>query len=138
MPTVNESERTLFYRIDEDDEWVPMLALSKVYIDMENNEAERHMHLDSDREFHFTINISNKFHMSKKRYKKILMGRGISRNDAGILCDNIKYANGAISYREVYLRALFMRPNATFFDVWDEIYSYYTFKILKETETDEG
>ena len=138
MPTVNESEGTLYYRVSEDDDWIPMVAHSTIIIDIDNEKAGRHIFLDNHREFSFTIDISNKFHMSRKRFKKILMGRGINRNDAEILCDNINYANGAISYRDIYLRVLFMRPNATFFNILNEIYTYYSLKILKETETDEG
>ena len=40
--------------------------------------------------------------MSKKRYRKLLMAAGVSRNNARILCENVGRLNGLIDYSYAY------------------------------------
>ena len=71
----------------------------------------------------FSIDFSNKYHINKKKFKKWLMGKGISRNDADYLCFSIGYYKGAISYQRIYISQLF-NPKVTFADLIKEIWLY--------------
>ena len=73
--------------------------------------------------FSFSIDISNRFHMSRKRFKKILMSHGINRNFAESLCQCIIFSKGKISYRDIYINSIFLNPNAGYFEVLREIYN---------------
>ena len=130
MPTRNE-DSTLYYQITEDGGWIPVSGVPEVRITDNSS-----IFPDCRKEYTITIDITNKFHMGKKRFKKILMSRGISRNDAEILCENIKACCGAASYRDVYLRTIFRRqPKVCFSAVCLYIYSYYSLKEKKSDET---
>lgn len=73
--------------------------------------------------YSFSINISSKYHMSQKKFKKWLMGRGVSRNDADYLCFSVGLFKGSISYKQIYLSQLF-NPRVTFTDIIKEIWTY--------------
>lgn len=67
----------------------------------------------------FTIHMRQK--VSAKRFKKILISKGLSRDDADFLCYLIGWFKGKVSYHEIYLGALFLRPVAHFYEVFDYI-----------------
>lgn len=69
----------------------------------------------------FTINIFNKFHMSAKRFKKLLMSRGLSRDDADWLCYTVGTMNGKVSYYDIYLNVLFFGRTVSYYEVFDYI-----------------
>ena len=70
-----------------------------------------------------SIDISNKYHMSRKRFKKILMSKGLGRNSAELICDAIRFTKGQISYRSVFINTLlFSGDHVLFFDVWSDIF----------------
>lgn len=78
--------------------------------------------LDTGKTFTIKIDISNKFHLSRKRFKKLLMGKGISRDEAEILCASIECWKGKESYRDIFLESMFLKSEVTFFDVWRAIF----------------
>ena len=47
--------------------------------------------------------------ISKKRYKKLLMAAGVSRNNAKILCENVGRLNGLVDYSYAYQRFVVAR-----------------------------
>ena len=68
-------------------------------------------------EFHTKIFIK----MSKKRFKKILMSKGLSRDDADFLCYLVGWFKGKVSFHEIHFGTLFLRPAVRFYEVFDYI-----------------
>ena len=73
--------------------------------------------------YSFSIDISSKYRMSQKKFKKWLMGNGVSRNDADYLCFSVGLFKGSASYKKIYLSQLF-NPRVTFTNIIKEIWTY--------------
>ena len=60
--------------------------------------------------------------MSRKRFKKWAMSKGMCRDAADLLCQAVKWAGrGRISYLGIYRISLFY-PEVQFCDLWREIF----------------
>ena len=67
------------------------------------------------------LHIKNFVKMSKKRFKKILMSKGLSRDDADFLCYTVGWLNGKVCYSDIYLNTLFLREKVPYYEVFDYI-----------------
>lgn len=67
----------------------------------------------------FTFYMRKK--VSAKRFKKILISKGLSRDDADFLCYIIGYYKGKVSYLDVYFNTLFLNPSVRYYDVFNYV-----------------
>ena len=120
-----EEQAQLYFRGDKKDEWVPVSADN--YSDdlpcgpylkgegefviptvlqeamFENDIGTKRRDLFSwKNEFAMTFNIKQKRKLSRKKFKKYLMGQGFSRDIAEWLCWYIGMFQGAVSRKEIY------------------------------------
>ena len=123
MRTGNEISMTDIYISDGNGQWKKVTELNvidpKIFYDPD--ETVNNPFSDT-RTLTFTIDISVRFHTSRKRFKKFLMSKGIQRNDAELLCQSIGCWKGLIGYRDVYLHTMLGFPKVRFFDVWNYIF----------------
>ena len=98
---------------------LPFLELE--YDDLDEEAFQRALKIRSTDTFRFELRIKNFVKMSKKRFKKILMSKGISRDDADFLCYTVGWLNGKVSYRDTYLNSIFLRPYVPYYEVFNYI-----------------
>lgn len=126
MGTDSENNGTLYLRSEETGEYIPISGLTDVrpFFKSEcvNDDEVKHM-LASKTTATFTVTIHGKDfgRMTAKRFKKILISKGISRDDADFLCYLVGWFKGRVSYHEAYWGALFLRPSVHFYEVFDYI-----------------
>lgn len=80
---------------------------------------KRAMAIRSTDSFTFTFYIRKK--LSAKRFKKYLISKCLSRDDADFLCYTVGYYKGKVSYHDVYLNTLFLCPFVRYYDVFNYI-----------------
>ena len=67
----------------------------------------------------FTFYMRKK--VSAKRFKKILMAKGFSRDDADFLCYLVGWLNGKVCYCDIYWNILFLNPSVRYYNVFNYI-----------------
>lgn len=122
----SKNNGTLYLRSEETGEYIPFSGLTDVMPFFKSecvNDDETKYMLASKTIATFTVTIHGKDfgRMTAKRFKKILISRGISRDDADFLCYLVGWFKGRVSYHEAYWGALFLRPAARFYEVFDYI-----------------
>lgn len=122
-PDENSAAETLYFRT-EDHGYVqiPSNILPFLKLEYDDEEAyKRALAVRSTSTFRFNLHIKNFVKMSKKRFKKILMSKGISRDDADFLCFIVGWLNGKVGYCDIYLNTLFLREKVPCYEVFDYI-----------------
>ena len=80
---------------------------------------KRAMTIRSTDSFTFTFHMRKK--VSAKRFKKILISKGLSRDYAGFLCYTVGNYKGKVSYLDVYFNTLFLNPFVRYYDIFNYI-----------------
>lgn len=124
MGPENITAGALYFK-SEDHGYVQILANTIPFLEFEHDIDEeafqRALNIRSTDTFRFELHIKNSVKMSAKRFKKILLSKGISRDDADFLCYLVGWFKGKVSFHEIYLGALFLRPAVRFYEVFDYI-----------------
>lgn len=97
---------------------IPFLELEH---DIDEEAFQRALSISSTGTFRFEFHTKIFIKMSKKRFKKILMSKGISRDDADFLCYLIGWFKGKVSFHEIHFSTLFLRSAVRFYEVFDYI-----------------
>ena len=122
-PDENSNAETLYFKT-KDHGYVQVPSDVIPFLDLECDDEEafqRALSISSRDTFRFNLHIKNFFKMSKKRFKKILMSKGLSRDDADFLCYTVGWLNGKVGYCDTYLNTMFLRPYVPYYEVFDYI-----------------
>jgi len=122
-PDENSTAKTLYFKT-EDHGYIQIPSNILPFLDIECNDegaCERALTIRSTNTFKINLRIKNSVKMSKKRFKKILMSKGLSRDDADFLCYTVRWLNGKVSYSDTYLNSIFLRPYVPCYEVFDYI-----------------
>ena len=122
-PEENNTAGTLYFK-SEDHGYVQIPSNILPFLDFEYDDEEAYKRVPIIRStdtFRINLHIKNFVKMSKKRFKKILMSKGLSRDDADFLCYTVGWLNGKVSYRDTYLNSMFLRPYVPYYEVFDYI-----------------
>lgn len=122
MGTESCNEKILW--MEQDGEWSrlpePIQDFTFSYVGDTDNNCDA-ITLSSSSSFTISIDISNKFHMNAKKFKKKLMAYGISRDDADWLCRAVSMVKGKVSYRDIYLNKVWAMDSVSFYEVFTYI-----------------
>lgn len=127
----SDNNGTLYLRSEETGEWQPLSDLKIASLSEVAHEVQEHS-VPMVTFFHegtkscdftatFTIYGKDFGRMTAKRFKKILLSKGISRDDADFLCYLVGWFKGKVSFHEIYFSTLFLRPAVRFYEVFDYI-----------------
>ena len=122
-PDENSTAEALYFKT-EDHGYVQIPSNILPFLDIECNDEEAHkraLAIRSKNTFRINFHVKNFVKMSKKRFKKILMSKGISRDDADFLCYTGGWLSGKVSYSDTYLNSMFLRPYIPYYEVFDYI-----------------
>jgi hypothetical protein len=122
-PDENSTAETLYFKT-EDHGYVQVPSNILPFLDLEFDDEEAHkraLAIRSTSTFRFDLHIKNFVKMSKKRFKKILMSKGLSRDDADFLCYTVGWLNGKVCYSDIYLNTLFLQTSVPCYEVFDYI-----------------
>lgn len=122
-PDENSTAEALYFKT-EDHGYVQIPSNILPFLDIECNDkeaCERALTIRSTDTFRINLHIKNFVKMSKKRFKKILMSKGLSRDDADFLCWTVGSLNGKVSYSDTYLNSMFLREKVPYYEVFDYI-----------------
>lgn len=135
----SKNEMSALYIKSQDSDWLKIDALQNVEIGelLDADTIDTAYRLSYGDIYSFSVNakfskewemmlglkkkVTNRYHMSRKKFKKWLMGTGISRNNAQILCESIIWGKGRVSYHDIWL-SHGKWDRMDFFHVWYEIY----------------
>lgn len=122
----SKNNGTLYLMSKETGEYIPISGFTDAmpFFKSEciNDDETKHIFsLKTTATFTATIHGKDFGRMSAKRFKKILISKGISRDDAAFLCYLVGWFKGKVSFHEIYFGALFLRSAARFYEVFDYI-----------------
>lgn len=124
-PDENITAGALYFKTTEDHGYVKIPVNTIQFLELEHDIDEeafqRALSIRSTDTFRFEFHTKIFIKMSKKRFKKILMSKGISRDDADFLCYLVGWFKGKVSFHEIHFGALFLRPAVRFYEVFDYI-----------------
>ena len=123
-PEENNTAETLYFKSEDHGcVQIPSNILPFLELECDDEEAyKRAIAIRSTDSFTFTIHMrKNNTRMSAKRFKKILISKGLSRDNANFLCCIIGYYKGKVSYLDVCLKTLFLYPFVRGYDIFNYI-----------------
>lgn len=122
-PDENNTAEALYFKT-EDHGYVQIPSNILPFLELKYDDEEvykRALAIRSTDTFRFNLHIKNFVKMSKKRFKKILMSKGLTRDDADFLCYTVGWLSGKVSYSDTYLNSMFLREKVPYYEVFDYI-----------------
>ena len=123
-PEENNTAETLYFK-SEDHGYVQIpsniIPFLELVYGIDEESFQRALSIRSTSTFRFDLHLKNFVKMSKKRFKKILMAKGLSRDDADFLCYTVGRMHGKVGYSDTYLNTLFLRSRVPYYEVFNYI-----------------